>query len=67
MHLPGPFKLNRFGMGRDREKYDQTEAQERFEVALRGALKAPQKPLKEKPKTKKAAKKKPGKGRTSQE
>jgi hypothetical protein len=36
------------------EKYDEKEAQKRFEAALRGA---PHKPLKEKPKAKKAAKK----------
>ncbi|WP_426414237.1 hypothetical protein [Bradyrhizobium ganzhouense] len=43
------------------------EAQERFESALRGALKTPHEPLKAKPKVKKAAKKKqkPGKSRDS--
>jgi hypothetical protein len=35
------------------EKYDEKEAQERFEAALRGALKTPPKPLKEKPRAKK--------------
>jgi hypothetical protein len=34
-------------------EYSASEAQERFEAALRGALKAPHKPLKEKPKAKK--------------
>jgi hypothetical protein len=34
------------------------EAQERFEAALRGGLKTPHKPLKEKPKVKKAKKSK---------
>lgn len=44
------------------DEFTEKEAQERFEAALRGALKAPHKPLKEKPKAKKAqAKKKPGK------
>ena len=33
------------------EKYEEKEAQERFEAALRGALKTPHEPLKEKPKT----------------
>lgn len=46
------------------EDYEEKEAQERFEAALRGALKTPHEPLKEKPKVKKA-KKKPGKSRTS--
>jgi hypothetical protein len=43
------------------EEYDEKEAQERFEAALRGALKTPHKPLKEKPKVKKAARKRPKK------
>jgi hypothetical protein len=45
------------------EKYSDKEAQERFEAALRGALKTPHKPLKEKPTAKaaKKAKKKPSK------
>jgi hypothetical protein len=32
------------------ENYSEEEAQERFEAALRGALKTPHEPLKEKPK-----------------
>jgi hypothetical protein len=40
------------------DEYDQKEAQERFEAALRGALKTPPKPLKDKPKVKKEATKK---------
>lgn len=35
----------------DIEKFPEKEAQERFEAALRGALKTEPKPLKEKPKT----------------
>jgi hypothetical protein len=38
------------------DQFSDEEAQERFEAALRGALKAPHKPLKEKPKAKKAKK-----------
>lgn len=38
------------------DEYDKKEAQERFETALRGALKTPHKALKEKPKMKKKAK-----------
>jgi hypothetical protein len=38
--------------------YSEKEAQARFEAALRGALKTSPKPLKDKPKVKKAAKKK---------
>jgi hypothetical protein len=41
------------------DQYGEKEAQERFEAALRGALKTPAKPLKDKPKLK--AKKKPKK------
>ncbi len=44
-------------MAKDKEQYSAKESQERFEAALRGALKTPHKPLKEKPKVKKAAKK----------
>ncbi|WP_445215572.1 hypothetical protein ACKWRH_24245 [Bradyrhizobium sp. Pa8] len=52
-------------MGKDQtEEFDEKEAQERFEAALRGALKTPHEPLKEKPKVKKA-KKKPGQSRAS--
>ncbi|WP_342714433.1 hypothetical protein AAFG22_14750 [Bradyrhizobium sp. B024] len=44
------------------DEFDEADAQQRFEAALRGALKTPHEPLKEKPKAKKAkAKKKPGK------
>jgi len=39
------------------DQFSDKEAQARFEAALRGALKTPHKPLKEKPKVKKAAKK----------
>lgn len=45
---------------KNEEELSEKEAQERFEAALRGALKTPHEPLKEKPKVKKA-KKKPGK------
>jgi hypothetical protein len=40
------------------DQYSPEEAKERFEAALRGGLKTPHKPLKEKPKAKKAAEKK---------
>jgi hypothetical protein len=39
------------------EEFSAQEAQERFEAALRGALKTPHKPLKDKPKAKKSVKK----------
>jgi hypothetical protein len=39
------------------ETYSDKEAKERFEAALKSALNTPHKPLKEKPKVKKAAKK----------
>jgi hypothetical protein len=39
------------------DNYDEDTARRRFETALRGALKTPHTPLKEKPKVKKAAKK----------
>jgi hypothetical protein len=39
------------------EKYSEKESQARFEAALRGGLSTPHKPLKEKPKVKKAVKK----------
>jgi hypothetical protein len=45
------------------QEYSQKEAQERFDAALRGALKTPHKPLKDKPKVKKMAKKKSRKKR----
>jgi hypothetical protein len=41
------------------DEYDEKEAQERFEAALKSALKTPHKPLKEKPKAGKVKKKKP--------
>ncbi len=44
---------------RDKDQYSEKEAKERFEAALRGAMKTPHKPLKEKPKTKHKAKKRP--------
>jgi hypothetical protein len=45
------------------DQFSEIEAQARFEAALKGALKTPPKPLKDKPKVKKAAKKtKPRKG-----
>ena len=45
------------------EKFSEKEAQARFEAALKGAMNAPHKPLKEKPKATKKPKpkKKPGK------
>jgi hypothetical protein len=43
-------------MAKEPERYDEKEAQARFEAALRGGLKTPHKPLKEKPKVKKTAK-----------
>jgi hypothetical protein len=39
------------------DEFPEKEAQERFEAALRGALKTPATPLKDKPKVKKAKKK----------
>jgi hypothetical protein len=45
------------GKDQDNEKFSEKEAQARFEAALRGGLNTPHKPLKEKPKVKKAAKK----------
>ena len=42
-------------MAKEPDRFDEKEAQERFEKALRGGLKTPPKPLKDKPK------KKPGK------
>jgi hypothetical protein len=44
----------------DPDKYDEKEAQARFEAALRGALKTPAKPLKNKPKTRKEGGKEKG-------
>jgi hypothetical protein len=43
------------------EIYDEKEAKERFEAALRAGLKTPPKPLKDKPKVKKAKSKKKSK------
>jgi hypothetical protein len=43
------------GTPKDIDKYSEKEAKARFEAALRGALSTPHKPLKEKPKVKKAA------------
>lgn len=43
------------------DHFSEKEAQERFDAALRGALKTPHEPLKEKPKLREQAKKKPGK------
>jgi hypothetical protein len=44
------------------DQYSDKEAKARFEAALKGAMSAPHKPLKEKPKAKKSnPKKKPGK------
>jgi hypothetical protein len=40
------------------DQYDEKEANARFEAALRGGLNTPHKPLKEKPKLKKAKTKK---------
>ena len=40
------------------DEFSEKEAQERFEAALRGALKTPPKPLKEKPKVKRTPAKK---------
>jgi hypothetical protein len=37
----------------EKDSYDEKEAQSRFEAALRGGLKTPHKPLKEKAKAKK--------------
>jgi hypothetical protein len=56
MHLPGPFRLDRFGMAKEPDSYSDKEAQARFEAALKGALKTAPKPLKDKPRVKKAKK-----------
>ncbi|MGY4351247.1 hypothetical protein ACVWXM_007740 [Bradyrhizobium sp. GM7.3] len=42
---------------KSKAEFSEKEAQERFEAALRGALKTPHEPLKEKPKVKKEVKK----------
>jgi hypothetical protein len=39
------------------DEFNEKEAKARFEAALRGAMNTPHKPLKEKPKVKKAVKK----------
>jgi hypothetical protein len=44
-------------MSKDSEKFDEKEATARFQAVLKSALNTPHKPLKEKPKVKKAAKK----------
>ena len=41
---------------KDTGQYSNKEAQKRFEAALKGAMNTPHKPLKEKPKVKKAKK-----------
>ena len=43
--------------GKKAEQYSQKETQDRFEAALRRGMNTPHKPLKEKPKVKKVAKK----------
>jgi hypothetical protein len=43
------------------DQFNEKEAQERFEAALRAGLKTPHKPLKEKPRVEKAIKKRPTK------
>jgi hypothetical protein len=45
-------------MAKDPDQYSDKEAKARFEAALKSALNTPHKPLKEKPKVKKAPKKK---------
>jgi hypothetical protein len=45
-------------MKKSDDQFSDKEAQARFEAALKGALKTSPKPLKDKPKVKKAAKKK---------
>jgi hypothetical protein len=49
----------------EKDTYPEKEAQRRFEAVLKGAMNTPHKPLKEKPKAKKAAKKKTEKNETS--
>ena len=46
-------------MKKREDEFSEKEAQARFEAALRGGLSAPHKPLKDKPKVKKAVKKRP--------
>jgi hypothetical protein len=40
------------------DQFDEVEARRRFDAALKGAMNTPHKPLKEKPKVRKVAKKK---------
>jgi hypothetical protein len=47
---------------KDDDQYSEKEAKARFEAALRGGLSTPHKPLKEKPKVKKAKTKKKKRG-----
>jgi hypothetical protein len=42
------------GPTEEKENYSETEAEARFQAALKGALKTPHKPLKEKPAVKKS-------------
>jgi hypothetical protein len=44
-------------MAKDPDSFSDKEATARFEAALKGAMNTPHKPLKEKPKVKKTAKK----------
>jgi hypothetical protein len=46
-------------MDKDSDEYSEKEAQARFEAALKGGLNTSPKPLKDKPKVKKNAKKSP--------
>jgi hypothetical protein len=55
--------LRRMSKRTDNDTFDEAEAQKRFEAALRGALKSSPKPLKEKPKVRKAKKAKVKKDR----
>jgi hypothetical protein len=48
-------------MGKEPDQFSKKEATARFEAALKSAMNTPHKPLKEKPRVKKATKKKPGK------
>jgi hypothetical protein len=60
----GSFGRDMAGSG-DTDKYSEKEAQQRFEAALKGALKTPATPLKDKPKVKKASKKTGGKRKSA--
>ena len=46
---------------RSQDQFDKKEAQERFEAALKSAFNTPHKPLKERPRVRKKAKKKKAK------